>query len=517
MLTAMLRRTISALALTILGALSLAAQPSSGLRFEVTLDPSLPAQPPGRLLVVLVGAGGGSSDRVEPRRFIGRAGRGAVPTLGADAPALGPGALVIVDAAAAAIFPLERFTDLAAGDYRVQAVLVTNRDLRAPDAPGNLYSDSVRVTLGPPRAAPVRLTLTRRVPDEALPPDTPFLRFIKFRSERLSAFHGRPIYLRAGVILPEGYDRETDLRYPLRVRIGGYGDRYTEVQSMMRPGSSFRAAWTASDAPRMLLLHLDGAGPLGDPYQVNSANNGPFGDAVTQELIPHIEREFRGVGAPHARVLDGASTGGWVALALQMFYPDVFNGAWASCPDSVDFRALQRVDVYAGDSAYVDEQGVDLPSARNLDGSVRFTMRHELRMENVLGVGDSWTTSGRQWGAWNAAYGPRGADGRPVPLWDPQTGRINRAVARHWERYDLRLRLERDWDALAPQLRGKLNIWVGEMDDYFLNDAVHLFDQFLATKPPLGARFTYGPDRGHCWTGISAAEMMREMARAMSR
>ena len=250
MLTAMLRRTISALALTILGALSLAAQPSSGLRFEVTLDPSLPAQPPGRLLVVLVGAGGGSSDRVEPRRFIGRAGRGAVPTLGADAPALGPGALVIVDAAAAAIFPLERFTDLAAGDYRVQAVLVTNRDLRAPDAPGNLYSDSVRVTLGPPRAAPVRLTLTRRVPDEALPPDTPFLRFIKFRSERLSAFHGRPIYLRAGVILPEGYDRETDLRYPLRVRIGGYGDRYTEVQSMMRPGSSFRAAWTASDAPR---------------------------------------------------------------------------------------------------------------------------------------------------------------------------------------------------------------------------------------------------------------------------
>jgi len=104
-----------------------------------------------------------------------------------------------------------------------------------------------------------------------------------------------------------------------------------------------------------------------------------------------------------------------------------------------------------------------------------------------------------------------------VPLWDPQTGRINRAVARHWERYDLRLRLERDWDALAPQLRGKLNIWVGEMDDYFLNDAVHLFDQFLATKPPLGARFTYGPDRGHCWTGISAAEMMREMARAMSR
>ena len=286
---------------------------------------------------------------------------------------------------------------------------------------------------------------------------------------------------------------------------------------MMRPGSSFRDAWLADDAPRMLLVHLDGAGPYGDPYQVNSANNGPYGDAVTQELIPFVEREFRGVGDSHARVLDGVSTGGWVSLALQIFYPDVFNGAWASCPDGVDFRAVQLVDIYGGGNAYVDEQGHELPSARNRDGRVRFTMRYEVQMENVLGLGNRWTMSGRQWGAWNAAYGPRDEHGQPVPVWDPHTGVIDPSVTRHWEQYDLRLVLERRWDELAPRLRNKLNIWVGEMDDYYLNNAVHLLDEFLQTQPSIDVRIVYGADRGHCWTGISQSEMMREMGARTTR
>ena len=162
---------------------------------------------------------------------------------------------------------------------------------------------------------------------------------------------------------------------------------------------------------------------------------------------------------PQARVLDGSSTGGWVSLALQIFYPDVFNGAWASCPDSVDFRAFQLIDIYNDENAYLDERGRDRPSARNSDGSVRFTMRHELQMENALGLGGSWTTSGQQWGAWNATYGPSGADGRPMPLWNPNTGRIDRSVTEYWEQYDLRLVLERNWNDLASRLRGKLNIW----------------------------------------------------------
>ena len=499
-------RTLPALFVAILAAVVLHGQAGpTGLRFEVTLDPSLPAQPPGRLLVVMA-----PGDQVEPRRLIGRTGRTATPTVGVDVPALAPGDRAMLDATAAA-FPIDGLADLPAGEYHVQAVLNTNHDIRSPGAPGNLYSEPLQVALEPAQNEPVRLTLTRRIPDEQLPPDEEYLRFIKIRSDLLTQFHGRPIYVRAGVILPPDFDQEPERRYPLRVHIGSYGSRYTRVGSMMRPGSPFRDAWLAADAPRMVLLHLDGAGPNGDPYQVNSANNGPYGDAVTQELIPYVEREFRGIGEPHARVLDGGSTGGWVSLALQIFYPDFFNGAWASCPDGVDFSAFQLVDIYSGDSAYVDEQGNELPSARNRNGRVRFTMRHEVQMENVLGLGDSWTVSGRQWGAWNAVYGPRGQDGRPVPLWDPDTGVIDRSVTRHWEPYDLRLLLERNWDDLAPKLRGKLNIWVGEMDDYYLNNAVHLLDEFLQTKPSIDARIAYGPDRGHCWTGISQNEMMREI------
>lgn len=515
MLTPIFRRIVPAVAVLALVPVGVAAQSTPGLQVEVTLDPALPAQPAGRLVIVLAEGGAG----VEPRHLIARTGAGAVPTLGVDAPPLAPGGSVTLDSATAARFPGQEVADLPVDEYRVQAVLSTNRDLRAFDAPGNLISEVIQVNRDPERTGPVRVTLSRRLPEESMPQSTRFLRFIKLRSDLLSAFHGRPMYLRAGVILPAGFEQEPERRYPLRVRIGGFGVRYTAVQSLMRPGSLFRASWTDEDAaaPRMVLLHLDGAGPFGDPYQVNSANNGPFGDAVTQELIPYVEREFRGVGAPHARVLEGSSTGGWVALALQMFYPEVFNGAWASCPDSVDFRAFQRVDIYGDTSAYVGERGGERASARNLDGSVRFTMRHELGMENVLGRGDNWATSGRQWGAWNAAYGPRGTQGQPVPLWDPQSGRIDATVVRQWERYDLRLQLERQWDTLAPKLDGKLNIWVGDMDNYFLNEAVHLFEQFLTTKPPFDARIDYGQGRGHCWTGISAAEMAREMESAVAQ
>ena len=534
----------------------------SGLHFVVTLDASLPAQPPGRLLVVMVPAGRPAG---EPRFLIGATGRRAVPTLGVDAPALAPGDRVTVGAAAAA-FPVKSLRDLPAGEYRVQAVLATNRDIRRVDAAGNLYGDVRRLDLDPERSPPVELRLTHRIPDERRPDETGLLRFVRIRSERLSAFHGRPIHLRAGVILPPGHGGEAVRRYPLRVRIGGYGARYTGVRRMMRPGSAFRTAWLDPDAPRFVLLHLDGAGPYGDPYQVDSANNGPYGAAVTEELIPHVEERFRAGGSPGARVLDGGSTGGWVALALQIFYPDFFGGAWASCPDSVDFRAFQLLDVYRGGNAYVDREGREIPGARNFDGSVRFSMRHELQMENALGAGDDWTLSGGQWGAWNAVYGPRGADGRPVPLWDPVSGAIDTTVTAHWERYDLRLVLERGWDTLAPKLRGRLNIWVGEKDDYFLEGAVRRLDAFLRNRrprretaqtpggsvgrqaeprsddfrggspgrgtertpggsagqaepqgdsragPPLDARIVYGPNRGHCWTGISPAEMLREMA-----
>ncbi len=477
------------------------------LRFEVRVGDGMLAAPVSGRLVVAVSRPG----RREPRLRIGRVAPDATPIAGVDVRGVGVGDTVVVDGSAAA-FPYATLADLPPGDYLAQAVLDVSRDHRSHGAPGNLYSQPRPFSVGGPPGRAVRLQLTQRVREEPEPVETEHVRFVRLRSARLSRFHGRPFDLRAGVILPRGYEDDPARRYPVRVRVGGYGDRYTEVMRLMGPGSAFREAWLADDMPRMILLHLDGAGPYGDPYQVNSANNGPYGDAITRELIPLIETRFRAVGDPDARVIDGGSTGGWVALALQVFYPDFFNGAWSSCPDGLDFRRLQLVNIYDDANAYVDELGRERPAARDTSGDVRFTMRQELGMESVLGRGDSWTRSGRQWGAWNAVYGPRGDDGLPVPLWDPVTGDIDHTVTVHWERYDLRLRLARDWTTLGPKLRGKINIWVGEADDYYLDGAVRLFDAWLDdTDPVYDARVVYGPGRGHCWVGLTPAEMMREM------
>ena len=284
----------------------------------------------------------------------------------------------------------------------------------------------------------VKLELSQAVPPESLPAESEWVKFIKIRSRRLSDFHGRPIDLRAGVILPRDFVRHPDRHYPVRVHIGGYAARFTDVLEMMTPGQTFERAWMADDTPPMILIHLDGAGPLGDPYQVDSANHGPYGAAVVHELIPFIETKFRGIGRGDSRVLDGGSTGGWVSLALQIFYPDSFNGAWSFCPDGVDFRSFQLVNIYEDTNAYINRHGFERPASRDVSGEVRYTMRHECRLENVLGPGNSWTLSGSQWGAWNATYGPRGPEGRPVPLWNPITGVIDHQAAVHWKAYDLR-------------------------------------------------------------------------------
>jgi hypothetical protein len=452
----------------------------------------------------------------EPRLTIGETGMDAPPVLGCDVDGIEPGAVATFDDRSA-LFPLDRLDQLRAGTYAVQAVLHRNLDLNHPNAPGDLYGPVRTVRIDPAAGGVVALELTRALPEEALPPETDMVKHIKIRSRLLSDFHRRPIDLRAGVILPRDFAREEGRRYPVRVHIGGYASRYNGVDGMMAEGARFRRAWMADDAPAMVLIHLDGAGPLGDPYQVDSANHGPYGAAVTTELIPHVERLYRGIGRGDARVLDGGSTGGWVALALQVFYPDFFNGAWAFCPDSVDFRSFQLINIYDDKNAYINGHGFERPSARDTSGEVRFTMRHECRLENVMGRGDSYAYSGGQWGAWNATYGARGPDGRPVPLWDPATGKIDRAAAGHWKAYDLRRILEERWAELGPKLRGKLYIWVGEADDFFLNNAVHRLDRFLSrAEPAYEGSITYGPGQGHCWQGISEREMMKQMARRVA-
>jgi photosystem II stability/assembly factor-like uncharacterized protein len=478
------------------------------LRFEVTT--SLPAAS-GRILVVLA-----KSNRREPRFTIGETGMDAPPILGRDVKNFGAGAVVTLDRAAA-IFPITTLDALPAGDYYVQAVFDSNVDLSSINAPGNRYSDVQRVHLDPGAGGPVRLSLTKTVPPEQLPPDDQYVKYVKIQSNLLTRFHGRPIYLRAGVILPKDYT-VPNRQWPLRVSIGGYGTRYTAVQRLMNPNSDFRRMWLAEDTPRFIYLQLDGDGPYGDPYQVNSDNNGPYGDAITRELIPYVETQFHAVGRPYARVLEGGSTGGWVSLALKIFYPDFFNAVWASCPDGVDFRGFQIIDIYKDQNAYFDERGGERPSKRAVTGRIEFTIRHECQMENVIGSGDSWTMSGQQWGAWNATYGPRGSDGRPVALWDPKTGAINKSVVDHWKKYDLRMILEQNWKTLGPKLRGKLHIAVGEADNYYLNNAVHLLDDFFKkAEPAADAQIFYGSGRGHCWSNLSESELMREMAAAVEQ
>jgi hypothetical protein len=506
-------RFVAVLVAVILFGATAKTHQSSSLRFEINISPGLVSSPQnGRLFVVM-----SSKGQAEPRLTIGETGVDASPVFGRDVNGFAPGAPGMIDDNCAA-FPVDRLSKLAPGEYNVQALFDSNKDLKSVNAPGNLYSKPQKIHLDPSHGATVRIELTEQVPQEHTPPESEYVKYVKIQSNLLTKFHGRPIYLRAGVILPKGFDSDASKRYPLRVQIGGYGSRFTNVQRMIREGSSFRNMWLDDRTTRMVLLHLDGDGPYGDCYQVNSDNNGPYGDAVTQELIPYIEKKFMCIGQPWARVLTGGSTGGWVSLALQILYPDFFNGTWSGFPDGVDFRAFQLINIYEDENAYVNRSGFERPSARELNGDVRFTIRHECQMENVMGLGDSYAMSGEQWGAWNATYGLRSANGRPAPLWDAKSGQINRELVEHWKKYDLRMVLEQNWKTLGPKLRGKLTIWVGESDEYFLNNAVHMLDQFLSkADPPYEGKIIYGPGKGHGWMALSEREMMDQMSAAIEK
>jgi len=493
----------------------LAARPATSpnptvWQFEVTVKNSLAASAKdGRLFIILA-----KTTNPEPRLTLDRTGLDAPQVLARDLMGFGPGAVAVADASTFA-FPITNLSGVPAGDYFVQALFDSNADLRLRDAPGNLYSKPNKIHFDPAQSGDWKLELTEQVPAERLPAETAQIKFVKIQSKLLSHFYNRPIFLRAGILLPRDYDHDPSRRYPLWVRIGGLDTRYTDVLGGMAKNSEFAKTWQADDTPRLILLQLDGAGPNGDPYYVNSANNGPFGDALVQELIPHVEARFRALGQPRARFLSGVSTGGWVSFALQVFYPDFFNGTWSSCPDPVDFRALELVNIYQDDYAYVNSYANDRPSERTLNGDVKLTMRREVGVENMLGRGNSYTLSGEQWGDWNAVFGPRGADGLPVPLWDSQTGKIDHAVAEQWKKYDLRIVLEQNWPTLGPKLRGKIHIAAGEADGYFLNNAVHLLDKLLSSaNPPFEGKIVYGMGKGHGWFDLSLRQMLDEMQSA---
>jgi len=442
-------------------------------------------------------------------------------------------------------WPARKLSTLAPGDYLVQAVLnryetfhlADGRVLKLPPdqgegqqwatKPGNLYSTAMRLHVDAKHPARANLVLSNEVGPISRKQDTEFVRHMRIRSELLSRFWGRDVYLGAHVLLPKDFDAHPQARYPLMVFHGHYPDDISEFRTTppdpdLKPDYStrfhlagynlvqqqeayaFYQKWISPGFPRFLVIEIEHANPyFDDSYAVNSANLGPYGDAINQELIPEVERRFRGLAAGWARFTYGGSTGGWEALATQVFYPDMYNGAFAACPDPIDFRAYTLVNLYADKNAYVlqgDASTVERPAFRNYLGEVFATQRDANYME--LAQGDR-SRSGGQYDVWQAVYGPVGDDGYPKPIFDKVTGAIDPAVASYWkDHFDLSHIIERDWATLAPKLKGKIHIYVGSADNYYLTDAVYFAQERLESlKPAYGGEVAYGERAEHCWNG----------------
>ena len=446
-------------------------------------------------------------------------------------------------------YPRASLNDVPPGDYMVQAVLNIYQTFHradgktvklAPDrgegqhwniAPGNLLSKPRKVHVGS-STAPVNISLDEVIPPIQPEPDTKYIRHLRIQSKLLTKFWGAPVYLSAIVLVPEGFDAHLQAHFPLIIFhdhfVSSFNDfRETPPDPSLKPDYSERfhlagynriqeeeayknyKTWIAPGTPRVLIVKLQHANPFyDDSYAVNSTNLGPYGDAIESELVPAIEQKFRGIGQGWARFVYGGSTGGWESLAAQMFYPEHYNGAFVACPDPVDFHAYMTADLYDRDNLFYivgANKKVEQPAMRDYLGHMLISMRENVAYEAALG---DHGRSGEQFDIWQAVYSPIGEDGYPKPIFDKQTGVIDHGTAAYWrDHYDLDAILQRDWKTLGPKLQGKLHIYVGSDDTYFLNDAVYLMEDFLKKTGtpghgvPYEGEVRYGPRAEHCWNG----------------
>jgi len=490
----------------------------------------------GRLLLIL------SKDDEDEPRFQVRPGVNAVQMFGMNVENMSPGEDIILDGSVFG-YPYDSLDAVPPGEYFVQAVLhkydafnlANGKTVKLPvdqgegqrwaSSPGNIYSEP-RIIQIDPSTSPISIVMENIIAPIEPPADTEFIKHMKIRSDLLSDFWGRDMYVAAHVLLPAGFNEHPDARYPLAVFHGHFpadfagfqteppdedleceqdGDIVCYNRIRQQEAYDFYQKWVGPDFPRMLIIQVQHANPYyDDSYAVNSANLGPYGDAITYELIPHIEEQFRGIGEGWARFLYGGSTGGWEAFGVQVMYPDEFNGTFAACPDALDFRHYSAVNIYDDDNAYRmqgDFNTIERPAYRDYLGNITVSMEDENHMELV--IGDN-TRSGGQWDIWEAVFSPMGEDGYPMRIWDKKTGVINHEVAAYWkENYDMRYILERDWETLGPKLEGKLHVFVGDMDNYHLNNAVYLLEDFLegTTSPYYNGVVDYGDRQEHCWNG----------------
>ena len=488
-------------------------------RFEISFPESLQKEPlDGRILLLF------SSDFKNEPRFTAVNWRSPQPFFGVDVEGLKPGQLAVLDEQTLG-FPLDSIKEIPAGEYNVQAVVNVYTTFPRSDghvvkmhmdqwegqqwntSPGNLYSRPEKLKLDPAAGGTIRIALTERIPPIPAPKDTRYIKNIKIKGERVSRFWGTDMYVGALVLLPEGFDTHPDARYPVAYLQSHFTPAFRNFAE--NPDNSFFKEWTSPNFPRFLLIVPQDPNPFyDDSYAVNSANVGPYGDALTQELMPYVEQKFRAIGEPWARTLFGGSTGGWRAFAVQVFYPDLFNGAWIFCPDPVDFRYFQLVNIYEDDNAYYSNGGwkkePSRPWMRGIDDQVMATQKQASIYELVLGTKGR---SGQQLDIFQAVFGPVGNDGYPRPLYDPLTGKIDREVAAYWrEHYDMSYIIQRDWATLGPKLNGKLHIYMGDTDTFYLEEATMLLEKFLrsAKNPTFDGTIEYGKRSPHCWTGCAS-------------
>ncbi|MDX1462678.1 MAG: alpha/beta hydrolase-fold protein [Marinirhabdus sp.] len=513
---------------------------SNEVQFTVRLSDSLNMESvDGRLLLML-----STNDEAEPRFQIND-GLNTQLIFGKNVEGLKPGDEVVFTSKDMG-FPIENINDIPKGEYQLQALLhvyetfnlSTGHTVKLPmdngegqqwnRSPGNIYNAPVTMTVGEHMNTNEPLVLNKVIPPIEEAKDTEWIKHIKMKSERLSEFYGRDMYLGAHILLPKGFEEHPEAKYPLMIFHGHFpsdfgGFRTTPPDPNLEPEYSerfgvdgynkivqqeaydFYQRWTSPDFPRMLIIEIQHPTPYyDDSYAVNSAAQGPYGDAITYELIPFIEEQFRGIGEGWSRFLYGGSTGGWEALAVQVKYPKEYNGCFAACPDPIDFRAYCLTNLYEDENAYYYDSGfqpLEKPARRDYLGQISTTLRRSNHLELVLG---DKSRSGQQWDIWEATYSPLGEDGYPQRIWDKYTGDINKEVAEYWkENYDLRYILERDWDKLGEDLKGKIHIYCGDMDNYYLNNAVYLMEDFLesTTNPYYEGEVAYGDRAEHCWNG----------------
>ncbi len=443
-------------------------------------------------------------------------------------------------------YPIERLKDVPAGDYYVQVLLHKyetfhlkgGQTVKLPMdrgegqhwniAPGNIYSTQIKIHFDPNTSNEVHLVINKIIPPIKEPEDTKYVKHIKIQSKLLTAFWGRPMYIGAHILLPEGFDEHPNVHYPLAVFHGHFPDdisdfRTTPPDENLKPDTSerfrisgynkivqeedykFYKLWTGKNFPRVLVVEIQHANPYyDDSYAVNSANLGPYGDAITYELIPEIEKRFRGIGKGWARFMYGGSTGGWEVLAAQVFYPDEYNGCYAACPDPIDFHHYGTVDIYNNKNAYYvesDFRQTPRPAFRDYLGHVSSMVEETNHRELALGTN---SRSGDQYDIWEAVFSPMAEDGYPKRIFDKYTGAIDSSVAAYWkEHYDLTNIIQRDWPKIGDKLKGKIHIYVGDMDSYYLNNAVYSAEDMLKQlqNPNCSCEVDYGDRAEHCWNG----------------